>query len=349
MNGNIKTDLPGWVSAEVFRYLEHTVAQVSIRELARRADCHASTVLRQVRRLETNREDPLIDGALQRLSETFYPKAEGETENQDKNYYSERDAARCLTMLTQPSAVLVAGRDMPKVVVVRGAGEDLNKTVVDRSLAEVLALLEWITCFASGRVFRYRISMEGRDFLAKTMAAVENKRRVRIETTTQSGIAAVIAATPVKAEKFSKRARYGQLETPIQTLARLVDRNGDPFLTAEMVSAGERLREDFELAQIGRHVAIEQASFAEPGGFGEPRDFDSPARQAFQRASSALCALGPGLSDIAMKCCCHLEGLEAAERDLGWSARSGKIVLRIALEQLHQHYMAQPPQSQMIG
>ncbi len=349
MNGNIRADLPELISGEVFRYLEHTVAQVSIRELARHAQCHPSTVSRQLRRLEQAREDPLIDGALQRLSDSYYTPPCDAGRKHKKDYYSEGDAAQCLTLLTQPTAVLAAGRDMPKVVIVRGVGEDLNKTVVDRCLAEVLALLDWITCFATGRVFRYRISREGREALARLIAAVEGVRRVREETPTQSGVAAVIAARPVQAEKLSKRARYGQLETPIQTLARLTDRNGEPFLTPEMVSAGERLREDFELAQIGRHVAMERANFVEPGESDASRDFDSPARQAFQRASSALCALGPGLSDIALKCCCHLDGLEAAERDLGWSARSGKIVLRIALEQLHHHYLSLPPQNQMIG
>ena len=39
-----------------------------------------------------------------------------------------------------------------------------------------------------------------------------------------------------------------------------------------------------------------------------------------------------------LRCCCYLEGLEAAEKKLGWSARSGKIVLRIALMRLKQHY-----------
>ena len=51
-----------------------------------------------------------------------------------------------------------------------------------------------------------------------------------------------------------------------------------------------------------------------------------------------MAAMGSGLNDIALRCCCHLEGLEAAERHLGWSARSGKIVLRIALAQLKAFY-----------
>ena len=52
----------------------------------------------------------------------------------------------------------------------------------------------------------------------------------------------------------------------------------------------------------------------------------------------AMEALGPGLSEIALHCCCHQQGMEVAERKMGWSARSGKIVLRIALQRLKLHY-----------
>ena len=57
--------------------------------------------------------------------------------------------------------------------------------------------------------------------------------------------------------------------------------------------------------------------------------------------SAALTDLGPGLGDVVLRCCCHLEGLEAAERRMGWSARSGKIVLRIALQRIAKHYLEQ--------
>ncbi len=59
---------------------------------------------------------------------------------------------------------------------------------------------------------------------------------------------------------------------------------------------------------------------------------------ARNRVSAALAAVGPGLADAALRVCCFLEGLEACERRMGWSARSGKVVLKIALQRLAVHY-----------
>lgn len=59
---------------------------------------------------------------------------------------------------------------------------------------------------------------------------------------------------------------------------------------------------------------------------------------ARERVAAALRDLGPGLGDVALRVCCFLEGVEAAERRMGWAARSGKVVLRIALMRLRRHY-----------
>lgn len=45
-------------------YLRHVEDGISIRALARELGCHASTVMRRIRRFEARREDPLVDGAL---------------------------------------------------------------------------------------------------------------------------------------------------------------------------------------------------------------------------------------------------------------------------------------------
>lgn len=101
------------------------------------------------------------------------------------------------------------------------------------------------------------------------------------------------------------------------------------------------MREDFELAQMGPRVAQNWERFltgGDRGGFradGGPADGVGNARD---RVAAALRDLGPGLGDVALRCCCFLEGLEVAEKRMGWAARSGKIVLRIALIRLRRHY-----------
>lgn len=74
------------------------------------------------------------------------------------------------------------------------------------------------------------------------------------------------------------------------------------------------------------------------GGFLSDSGIGEGPREARKRVSDALDALGPGLGDVVMRVCCFLEGLESAEKRLGWSARSGKVVLKIGLQRLLNHY-----------
>ena len=149
-----------------------------------------------------------------------------------------------------------------------------------------------------------------------------------------------------------RRVRYNLSESPLAALARRKDRDGTPFLDDTLVHAGERLREDFELAQMGTRVTQNWDRFLTGGGrggFSNDSHIGNGNTAARDRVTQALSDLGPGLSDVALRCCCYLEGLEMAEKRMGWSARSGKIVLRIALQRLKHHYENQSEPDRMIG
>lgn len=65
--------IPDWLPDVAVTYLAHTSAGMPIRALARVKGCHASTVLRQVRRVEAWRDDPLVDEALDAFPESTLP------------------------------------------------------------------------------------------------------------------------------------------------------------------------------------------------------------------------------------------------------------------------------------
>ena len=107
------------------------------------------------------------------------------------------------------------------------------------------------------------------------------------------------------------------------------------------MAAGERLREDFELSQMNPKGQPDWEDFVNASG---PKAREtltgagSASSEARARVAHALSELGPGLGDVALRACCYLEGMESLEKRMGWSARSGKIVLRIALQRLMRHY-----------
>jgi len=335
--------LPDWVPLETCRYLLHTEAGRPIRQLARKAGCHPSTILRQVRRVEVLRDDPLIDEVLTYLAGRYQTgtgksgAAKGATRSLSSGF--EQEAASVLTLLSRRGAVLAAAEGMEMAVVVReGLDADGQKVAVSRPLGGALALTGWIACSRKGRISRYAITPAGRNALNRIIADQENRARARLEGGFAEAQAPFLVPEPGGGKSgYGRKPRYGSAETPLEMLARLADKDGNPFLTPGMVTAGKRLREDFELAQINSHLMQEKLHFS-PGCRALRSSSQEAGAAAHKRMTGALQSLGAGLSDIALRCCCHLEGLETAERNLGWPARSGKVVLRIALQHLAEHY-----------
>lgn len=125
-------------------------------------------------------------------------------------------------------------------------------------------------------------------------------------------------------------------ESPIAWLARRRGREGAAFLDTAQFQAGERLRRDLELARILPKVT---QSWEQPtGGAGKPGEATDVSIAAGQRARRALDVVGGEMAGLLLDVCGFLKGLGTVEAERGWPKRSGKIVLRMALDRLAAHY-----------
>ncbi|MGL5010875.1 MAG: DUF6456 domain-containing protein [Paracoccaceae bacterium] len=355
MNQTTIPRLPHWLPDALRCYLDHTNVGLSLRAVARREGLHPSTVLRQVRRLESRRDDPLTDEAITALGSVL-TSTEKSSHRKDSPAMTApirhsglmiddetllREGRRMLRRLAETGAFLAIAPEMEKAIVLREFpdGRSTRTGVMERAVAQAFVLKEWISPRKSGRVTTYEITAVGRAALKRMLDVVDE------------GLAE--AATPfadqhrdwdereVREGTQARRIRYNMAESPIAVLGRRRDRDGKLFLEPDMIEAAERLREDFELAQMGPRVAQnwdrfltagDRGSFRADGGVGEG------PRSARDRVALALRDLGPGLGDVVLRVCCYLEGIERAEKRMGWASRSGKIVLRIALMRLKRHY-----------
>lgn len=257
-----------------------------------------------------------------------------------------QEAKRILQRLCEAGAVLAVATEMDKAVVVRETETGSTRTaIVDRNVAEAMALKNWIACAAPGRVSRYKITGAGRIALEQLIADPDLEQDMLPETEAAFLGADLCEETPSK----RRRKRYGTVETPLVLLARRRDSDGERFLSEGLVRAGERLREDYEMAQVALSSEAEWNDVLAALDANSTDNLARATRAARHSVRRALEDLGPGLSDISLRCCCFLEGLETTEKKMGWSARSGKIVLRIALQRLKRHYDALGDEASMMG
>ena len=108
-------------------------------------------------------------------------------------------------------------------------------------------------------------------------------------------------------------------------------------LDDRLFDAGERLRADYERAQIAPGVTMRW----EPVRIRGTADAPAPTERqiaARQRFDGAIRAAGKGLEDILWRVVCAGETLAGAEKALSWPVRSGKLVLKLALDRVADFY-----------
>jgi len=112
-------------------------------------------------------------------------------------------------------------------------------------------------------------------------------------------------------------------------------------VSARQFDAGERLRSDWERAQLDPRVTMSwnaAPSARGRGGAGQAPDLTGTQLDARRRFAAAVEFAGPGLADIVWRIVCAGEGMRQAETALGWPARAGKLVLGLALDRIADYY-----------
>ena len=113
------------------------------------------------------------------------------------------------------------------------------------------------------------------------------------------------------------------------------------LVTGRQFDAGERLRADWERAQLAPRTTMSWDAApvsGRRGGSGGAVDLGGSQIDAKRRFHAAIDAAGPGLADILWRVVCSGEGMREAESALGWPARAGKLVLTLALDRVAGYY-----------
>ncbi len=131
-------------------------------------------------------------------------------------------------------------------------------------------------------------------------------------------------------------------ESPLARLA--VSRNSEPaFLAPHHLLAGERVRGLVERGQLSQRVTMSYDPARVPGGTrgggGNVNDMVLDARHDLGRV---LERLPRDCAGVVLDVCGYLKGLQQVEQERRWPRRSAKLVLRIGLDQVADHFGLSP-------
>ncbi len=150
----------------------------------------------------------------------------------------------------------------------------------------------------------------------------------------------ILAERELTAEGPTKRAarRGGRSVTVNLAESPLSWLHARGHLSDRQFDAGERLRADWEYAQLAPGVTMrwDPVRIKGTGDAGLSQTERQIAAKA--RFEGAVKEAGPGLSDVLWRVVCAGEALADAEKALAWPARSGKLVLKLALDRVAGFY-----------
>lgn len=109
-------------------------------------------------------------------------------------------------------------------------------------------------------------------------------------------------------------------------------------LEDRLYQAGERLRGDYERSQLGPSITMRWNPVRIKTTGDRGLRATEQAIAARERFDGATAQAGKGLEDILWRVVCAGETLPVAEKALKWPARSGKLVLKLALERVADFY-----------